>query len=141
MTQNKDQKRLIRERMHKTGESYASARENFLRDPRPGEALAGNQDVPRARLPDGVPLDATLGERWLESQARFYGIRVVHESSGRWVARSDDYPELRGEGDDAHAARRAMLDAIAREPREDDFFWRDAVDDETAFVIELQEDD
>lgn len=140
MTQNKDQKRLIRERMEKTGESYSSARENFLREPRPRETAAVDHEIPRARLDEGVPLDAILGEGWLESQSRLYGVRVIHESSGRWVARSDDYPELRGEGDDANGARQSLLDLIARESR-DDFFWRDAVDDDTAFVLELQDDD
>lgn len=117
MTDKKDFKKLVRERMAKTGESYTSARMHLLRSG-PWEQIDEETEASLAR----------------EVEAR--GIRVIHEASGAWAARTDEYPDLVEHADTPKRAKRLLLDAIWW--KESD--WRDHVDDETATYLDLQDD-
>lgn len=116
MTAEKDFKKLVRERMSKTGESYATARMNLM------ETLPSFLEQIRSEDRHRVAL---------EVDAR--NIQVVEEASGQWVARAPEYPELIERAPTSERAQRLLVEAIwFRESG-----WRDQVDDETADYLDL----
>lgn len=86
MTIDKDFKNLVRERMAKTGESYAAARAQVL----------------ASREVSAQPRD---GDR---------SVRVIHEASWRWAARDDAYPELVGHGSTQDEAKHRLFELITQ---------------------------
>jgi hypothetical protein len=80
MTDNKDFKRPVRERMAKTGESYATARMHFLDAPPPSSGF-----LERIRAEDKARVTR-------EVEAR--RIRGAQEESGEWAAQT--VPESHG---------------------------------------------
>lgn len=66
MTRNKDQKRLIRGRMRKTGESYTSARAQILSKPAPhAPRLSAAAMAELAGMADAT-IESRTGRRWVE---------------------------------------------------------------------------
>lgn len=108
MTRDKDFKRIVRQRMAKTGESFVTARTAILTK---GEGLAMKEDE-------------TLR------------VRTIHETSGRWAARSDLYPRLVGYGTSEEESKERLSELIMQH----ESAWQNHVDDECVRYIELQDD-
>ena len=106
MTTDKDFKNLVRARMTKTGESYAAA---------------------RAKISTS---------RGTSVQPEDHDVRVIQESSGRWAARNDSYPDLVGFGSAQHEAAHQLLEQITQYESD----WRNQIDDENVRYIELQDE-
>lgn len=106
MTTDKDFKNLVRARMAKTGESHAAA---------------------RAQL---------LASRGASVQPEDHDVRVIQESSGRWAARNDSYPDLAGFGSTQHEAEHQLLEQITQYESD----WHNQIDDENVRYIELQDE-
>ncbi len=125
MTDKKDFKRLIRERMDKTGESYTAALKHFRENPaRPGAVdLLAQWDAEE--------------EAFVAQQVEELGIRVIHEASGRWAARTNDYPNLVEYGATAEDAKRRLVHLISGMNEG----WQDQLDSETVDYIGLQDGD
>jgi uncharacterized protein YndB with AHSA1/START domain len=83
MTEHKSFKRLVRERMEKTGESYTSARANLLSAEEPngtdGSALATSDHAIRQRTGRGW-------EEWFELLDEWGAADRTHREIARWVA-------------------------------------------------------
>jgi predicted RNase H-like HicB family nuclease len=85
MTQERDFKRLVRERMAKTGESYSAARTNILKT------------------------DADTTE--LMSEARRLGI-AARQLDGSWVAQVEQAPEFFAKGATKSEAIKQVIEAV-----------------------------
>lgn len=68
------------------------------------------------------------------SEKEYYGVRLIHETSGRWAARSRDGSVEYGLS--AADAQAKLLKSIALVEGD----WRNAVDDDNAAYIENQDD-
>jgi hypothetical protein len=140
MTKDKDFKKVVRARSAKTGESYSTARSHLVNSPdeasRPSEASSRDdarfEPEPGSLLAQFRAEDERNARREIDDRR----IRVERDDTGRWVARSDEYPNLVGRGSTELDAAIFLIAEIG----EANASWHDYVDDDSIAYIENQDD-
>jgi hypothetical protein len=83
MTEHKSFKRLVRARMHKTGESYTAARVNLLR----GETTVEFDEAALTTSDENIARRSGRGwEEWFDLLDRWGAGERTHRETARWVA-------------------------------------------------------
>ncbi len=126
MTTKKDFKKLVRQRMDKTGESYTTAHRHLV------------GDGPRANLPEPIAEDLERRmAREREQEIESYGIEVLEGPPGMWTATTKVEGGITERGRTSEEARQRLISSIWAAQWD----WRNAVDPDTILYLENQDDD